>query len=166
VAQAGGGRAGVPPAAAGAGGLAAPAAQGAGRGEGGRGGQAPQGPPIGTVDVRGGLVSALIVSDVQKAAALKALPKTANAAIPHDGVGVLGMSAPNAFYLTLQKNPGLDKKYTALGKVIAGEGLLQGVKKGDGIRIVRITRVGQAARDFKVDDATFKQMLDKATTKK
>jgi hypothetical protein len=166
VAQAGGGRAGVPPAAAGAGGLAAPAAQGAGRGEGGRGGQAPQGPPIGTVDVRGGLVSALIVSDVQKAAALKALPKTANAAIPHDGVGVLGMSAPNAFYLTLQKNPGLDKKYTAIGKVIAGEGLLQGVKKGDGIRIVRITRVGQAARDFKVDDATFKQMLDKATTKK
>jgi hypothetical protein len=165
-AAAGGRRAGVPPAAAGGGNAAAQAAQGGGRGPGGRGGGAPQGPPIGTIDVKGSLINALIVSDVQKAAALKTLPRTSNATLKHDGAGILGVSGPNAFYLTLDKVPSLDTKYTAIGKVIAGQSLLKDIKKGDGIRSVRFTRVGQAARDFKVDDETFKQLMAKATAKK
>jgi hypothetical protein len=156
----------VPPAAAGGGNAAAQAAQGGGRGPGGRGGGAPQGPPIGTIDVKGSLINALIVSDVQKAAALKTLPRTSNATLKHDGAGILGVSGPNAFYLTLDKVPSLDTKYTAIGKVIAGQSLLKDIKKGDGIRSVRFTRVGQAARDFKVDDETFKQLMAKATAKK
>jgi hypothetical protein len=36
---------------------------------------------------------------------------------------------------------------------------LQEIKKGDPIRIIRITRVGQAARDFKTDDETFKKLV-------
>jgi hypothetical protein len=44
--------------------------------------------------------------------------------------------------------------------VIAGADLLQGLKKGDQIRSVRITRVGQAARDFKTDDEAFKKQMD------
>ena len=40
--------------------------------------------------------------------------------LKHVTAGVLGLSGPNTFYLTLQKNKGLDGKYPALGKVIAG----------------------------------------------
>ena len=96
---------------------------------------------------------------------MKVLPKTVNPSLKHDDAGVLGVSGPNGIYLTLQKSPGLDTKSTAIGKVIAGLGLLQGIKKGDAIQTVRFTRVGQAARDFKVDDETFKQLLEKAAKK-
>ena len=98
--------------------------------------------------MKDGLISALIVSDVQKTVAIPSLPRATNAALKHDAVGILGVSGPNGFYLTLQKNPGLDKKYTAIGKVIAGLDQLQDVKTGDAVRSIRITRVGQAARDF------------------
>ncbi len=45
---------------------------------------------------------------------------------------------------------------------IAGLDLLPMVKKGDAIRNIRIIRVGQAARDFKTDDETFKKLLEPA----
>jgi hypothetical protein len=133
---------------------------GGARGMGGPGGPRPEIPPIGTVDVRGGLINGLVVSDVQKTVAIPTLPMSVNAALKHDAVGILGVSAPNAFYLTLQKSPGLDKKYTAIGKTIAGLDLLRTVKKGDAIRSIRIVRVGQAARDFKTDDEAFKKLLE------
>jgi hypothetical protein len=75
--------------------------------------------------------------------------------------GVLGLSGPNTFYLTLEKKKGLDGKYAALGKVMAGLDLLQGMKKCDAIRSVRITRVGQAARDFRTDDEGFKRLMER-----
>jgi cyclophilin family peptidyl-prolyl cis-trans isomerase len=133
---------------------------GGARGMGGPGGQRPEFPPIGTVDVRGGLINGLIVSDAQKSVAIPTLPMSVNAALKHDAAGILGVSAPNAFYLTLQKNPGLDKKTTAIGKTIGGLDLLRTVKKGDAIRSIRIVRVGQAARDFKTDDEAFKKLLE------
>jgi carboxypeptidase Q len=135
---------------------------GPGGGGGGRGGQPPA-PPIGSiVDVKGGLINGLVVSETQKSVAIPKLPMTRNASVKHDVVGVLGASGPNQFYITLQKNAGLDKKYTALGKVVAGAGLLQDIKKGDPIRSIRITRVGQAARDFKTDDEAFKKLMTPA----
>ncbi len=134
----------------------------------GIGGQRPpEPPPIGTiVDVKGGLASAVIASDVQKSVAVAKLPKTRNAALKHDAAGVLGVSGPNAFYLTLQKNAGLDRKYTAIGTVIAGLDQLKDWKKGDGVRSVRIIRVGQGARDFKTDDEAFKTLMAPPATKK
>ena len=72
---------------------------------------------------------------------------------------------PNQFYITLQKNAGLDGRYTALGKVIAGADGLKEIKKGDPIRFIRITRVGQAARDFKTDDEAFKKLMTPAAKK-
>ena len=74
---------------------------------------------------------------------------------------MLALSGPNAFTLTLQKNAALDAKSTAIGRVIAGLDLLPQLKKGDAIRSIRITRVGQAARDFKTDDAAFQKLLGK-----
>ena len=73
---------------------------------------------------------------------------------------------PNAFYVTTKANPGFDKKYTALGKVIAGADVVAALKPGDAIRRIQITRVGQAARDFKTDDESFKKLLEAATGKK
>jgi len=154
----------------------APAA-GGGRGGGGMGpggpggGRGAEAPPIGKlVTVKAGLANFIVESDVQKTVAVAKLPKTTNKAVKHDVAGVIGLSAPNAFYLTLQKNKGLDGKYPAIGKVIAGLSHLQGLKAGEPIRSIRITRVGQAARDFKTDDEAFKTLMGtkataKATTK-
>jgi len=123
------------------------------------GGARPNIPPIGKVDIRDGLIAGLIVSDVQKSVTVPSLPLTANAALKHDGPGVLGVSGPNAFHLTLKKRAGLDRTATALGRTVAGLDLLKTVKKGDAVRSIRIVRVGQAARDFKTDDEAFQKLL-------
>jgi len=123
-------------------------------------GPRPEIPPIGKIDVRDGVVAGLVVSDVQKSVAVPALPLSRNAALKNDGAGVLGVTGPNAFYLTLRKRAGLDRTATAIGKTIAGLDLLKTLKKGDGIRSIRIVRVGDAARDFKTDDEAFKKLLE------
>jgi carboxypeptidase Q len=135
---------------------------GGGRGPGGPmgGGPRPEVPPIGKVDVRGGVIAATIVSDAQKSVAVPSLPIAANAAVKHDAAGVLGVTGPNAFHLTLGKRAGLDKTSTAIGRTIAGLDLLKTVKKGDPVRSIRILRVGEAARDFKTDNETFNKLLE------
>jgi cyclophilin family peptidyl-prolyl cis-trans isomerase len=101
---------------------------------------------VGAVDVVKGQIQGVVSSPTQKAVAVPSLPKASNAALKHDAAGVVGVSAPNAFYITLAKNAALDRKFTAIGRVIATLGSLTDIKKGDPIRSVRITRVGQAAR--------------------
>jgi hypothetical protein len=161
-----GGRGGPGPAAGPPAGGRAAAGGRAGAGGGGRGAQ-PETPAIGRIlTVKSGLINGVVVSDIQKSVAVPSLPKATNAALKHDAPGVLGLSAPNAFYLTLQQNASLDRKYTAIGKVIAGLGLLQDIKRDDAIRSIRITRVGQAARDFKTDDEAFSKLVAEAKTKK
>ena len=123
------------------------------------GGPRPEVPPIGKVDVRDGTIAGLVVSDAQKSVAIPNLPLSANPALKHDAAGILGVSGPNVFHLTLQKRAGLDKKTTAIGKTIAGLVLLSKVKKGEAIRSIRIVRVGQAAREFKTDDEAFQKLL-------
>ena len=133
----------------------------AGMGGGGRGGRGAEVPPIGQIlETKGGLAAMQIVSDVQKSVAIPKLPKTTNKALKHDAAGVIGLSGPNTFYLTLQKKGNLDGKSAAIGRVIAGADHLQGLKKGEPIRSIRITRVGQAARDFKTDDEGFKKLME------
>ena len=133
----------------------------AGMGGGGRGGRGAEVPPIGQIlETKGGLAAMQIVSDVQKSVAIPKLPKTTNKALKHDAAGVIGLSGPNTFYLTLQKKGNLDGKSAAIGRVIAGADHLAGLKKGEPIRSIRITRVGQAARDFKTDDEGFGKLMD------
>jgi len=133
----------------------------AGMGFGGRGGRGgPEAKPIGQVlDIKDALATMQIVSDTQKSVAVARLPKTTNRSLKHDAAGVLGLSGPNTFYLTLQKKGNLNGRWPALGKVIAGLSSLNDLKKGDTIRGIRITRVGQAARDFKTDDEAFNRLL-------
>ncbi len=133
----------------------------------GFGGARTEPPPVGKITlVKGGLVNAVIESETQKSVAVPVLPKTRNAALKHDAAGVLGLSGPNTFYLTLQKNSGQDKKAAAIGTVIAGARHVAALKPGDAIRTIRIVRVGQAARDFKTDDEAFKALLAQAGKKK
>ena len=148
----------------------APAA-GGGRGGpgagGGRGGAQPEPPPIGKLlVVKNGVASGEIVSENQKKFAVKTLPKQLNPSVRHDGAGVFGMMSPNGFYLTLKANPGFDKKYTALGKVIAAADVVAQLKPGDVIRSIRLVRVGRAAQAFKADDETFKRLRDAAAGKR
>jgi carboxypeptidase Q len=134
-------------------------------GRGGRGGTVNLA-PIGTIDVlKGGLISGVVVSDVQKTVAVARLPLAPNRAVKHEAAGVIGLSGPNQFYVTTQKSSGLDKKYTALGTIVAGASQLPEIRKGDAIRSIRITRVGQAARDFKTDDEAFGRLLAAPTKK-
>lgn len=146
-------------------GPAGPAGGGRG-GPGGPGGQRPEIPPIGKIaDVKAGVANGIIVSDIQKSVAIPKLATPPNVKLKHDAAGVLGVSGPNTFYLTLAKNQGFDRKYTAIGKVIAGADVLKDLKRDDAIRAVRLTRVGQTARDFKTDDEGFKALMEKATKK-
>jgi cyclophilin family peptidyl-prolyl cis-trans isomerase len=117
-------------------------------------------PAIGSVaEVGGGVVSAVIDSEAQRSAAVANLPLTENPAVKHDGPGVLGVSGPNTFYLTLDAQPSLDGRYTALGKVIAGAHTLGDIAAGDGIQRVRILRSGEAALAFATDDDAFHQLM-------
>ena len=79
----------------------------------------------------------------------------------HDAAGVFGVSSNNTFYITTAKNAKADKKFTALGKVIGGLGQLEALKKGDVVRSIRITRVGDGARNFKTDDEALGKLLGK-----
>ncbi len=145
-----------------------PAGRGGGSPFGGPGGPGGRGaaavPPIGSVlKTDGGFVSAIVASETQRSVAVKRpLPKLANPKVKHDGPGVFGVSSANTFYLTLKKNSGLDRKYTALGRVVAGLDAVPLIKKGDAIRAIRITRVGEAARNFKTDDEAFAKLLESA----
>lgn len=145
------------------------AAQGRGgggaRGAGGAGAPTPP-PAIGKIqEVLGNLASGSIESAIQKSVAEVVLLKELNTILKHDAAGILGMTGQNQFYLTLKARPDLDPKSVAIGKVIAGAGVLEKLTKDDAIQSIRITRVGQAATDFKTDNDSFQKLLqEKAKT--
>ena len=114
------------------------------------------------VEVGGGVVSAVIDSEAQRSAAVDNLPLGENPAVKHDGPGVLGVSGPNTFYLTMEAQPALDGMYTALGKVVAGAHVLGDLATGDGIQRIRILRSGEAALAFATDDEAFHRLMRRA----
>ena len=74
---------------------------GGGRG-GGRGADVP---PIGQVlDVKGGVATMQIVSEVQKSVAIPKLPKSTNKALKHDAAGVIGYEVLRRFAVTFDHN--------------------------------------------------------------
>ncbi len=91
--------------------------------------------------------------------------------LSHGRPGVLGManSGPHTnttqFYITLGDRSYLDGNYTVFGQVYSGLDVVNAVVQGDWIDHVRIVRVGDKARAFKSDNATFRAMLAEATAK-
>ncbi len=118
------------------------------------------GPSLGRfTEVEGGLAGAILDSEVQRRVAVPELPLMPNPAVGHDRKGIFGLSGPNSFYLTLEADPGLDDRFTALGRVIAGEDALAELEAGDEIRMIRILRSGEAARAFATDDEAFDALM-------
>jgi hypothetical protein len=124
------------------------------------GGRGRAGPPPGRIEaVGGGRIDAVIDGEAQLPLVIPDLPLTPNPSVRNDGPGVLGLSGSDRFYLTLAGDAGLDRSFTALGRVIAGADVLGDFTAGDGIRSIRILRSGEAALGFKTDDQTFQALL-------
>lgn len=124
------------------------------------GGRGRTGPPVGRIaDVGEGRINAVVDSEIERSVAVAELPLDPNPLVKHDGPGVLGLSGPSSFYITLRENSELDGSFTALGRVVAGAHLLADFSAGDEIRSVRILRSGEAARAFMTDDEAFQRLL-------
>jgi len=65
-------------------------------------------------------------------------------------------------YNTLGDRSYLDGNYTLFGEVVRGMDVVNATVQGDWIDHVRIVRVGDKARAFKADTATFRAMVDAA----
>jgi Xaa-Pro dipeptidase len=84
--------------------------------------------------------------------------------LSHGRAGMLGMAnaGPHTnssqFYVTLGDRSYLDGNYTLFGEVQSGMDVVKAIVQGDWIDHVRIVRVGERAKAFRSDTATFKAM--------
>jgi cyclophilin family peptidyl-prolyl cis-trans isomerase len=85
----------------------------------------------------------------------------------HDSIGVLSManSGPDTngcqFFITLDPENQLNFLHSVFGKVVSGLEVLPQVQPGDKME-VKILRLGAAAKAFRADQATFKELIAKA----
>jgi peptidyl-prolyl cis-trans isomerase A (cyclophilin A) len=83
--------------------------------------------------------------------------------LKHAGPGILSMANAgprtngSQFFITHKSTPWLDGRHTVFGKVVGPEDMavVNAIAKGDSITSVTIIRVGEAAKAFKADQATF-----------
>ncbi len=88
--------------------------------------------------------------------------------LKHNAAGVLSMAnaGPNTngsqFFITLNAAPRLDGGYSVFGKVVKGLDVVKAIQKDDIIKTIKIFRVGAVAKNFKTDDASFKDIVKRA----
>jgi cyclophilin family peptidyl-prolyl cis-trans isomerase len=94
-------------------------------------------------------------------------PDEFSSKLRHDSIGVLSManSGPDTngcqFFITLDAENQLNFLHSVFGKVVSGLEVLPEVQQGDKME-VKILRLGAAARAFRADQATFKELIAKA----